>query len=126
MATKARTVAVLQFIVLRTSRTESVLAFYRALGLAFAVEKHGRGPRHHACDLGGLVLEIYPRGAGETDAVQDGMIIGLRIPSIEDALAALAAAGFRPPLGASPPGAGRPLAANVTDPDGRKVILSAG
>ncbi|HTM67997.1 MAG TPA: VOC family protein [Candidatus Binatia bacterium] len=112
----------LSFIALRTFKADRLLAFYRALGLAFKEEKHGNGPVHHACDLGGAVLEIYPRYPGEADGLQDGIIVGLTVGSVEDALAALATAGFGgPPV--PPAGAGRLLTANLRDPDGRKVIL---
>lgn len=123
--TSVRSVA-LRFIALRTTRMDELLSFYRALGLTFTAEKHGRGPRHHACELGGLVIEIYPRWPGETDGLQDGIILGLAVPSIEAALAALAKAGFRSASTPAPAGAGRPLAANLRDPDGRQVILTAG
>lgn len=125
MAAKVRAATALQFLVLRSTRAEKVLAFYGALGLEFTAEKHGNGPSHYACELGGLVLEIYPRRPGEMDAMQDGVILGLRVASVEDSLAELAAGFSNSPL-VGPPGAGRLLTANLRDPDGRTVILTAG
>ena len=113
----------LSFIALRTFKAEKMLAFYRALGLSFKEERHGKGPLHHACELGTSVIEIYPRYPGEADGLQDGIIVGLTVDSVEDALAALAAAGFGA-MPTPPAGAGRLLTANLKDPDGRKVILS--
>lgn len=114
----------LGFIVLRTFQTAQLLDFYRALGLSFTEEKHGRGPVHQACVLdGGLVLEIYRRYPGEADGPQDGLILGLTVDEVEPVLQVLAAAGFGP-VPAPPAGAGRLLTANLKDPDGRKVILS--
>ena len=123
MTEKVRAVAALQFLVLRSSRAEKIVAFYHAVGLEFAEEKHSNGPRHHSCELGGLVLEIYPRGRG--DDLQTDITLGFGVASVEDALAALAAAGFASGPFAPPSGAGRLLTANLRDPDGRTVILTS-
>lgn len=46
--------------VIKTTRLEAVLAFYKTLGLIFVEEKHGKGPTHYACESNGVVFEIYP------------------------------------------------------------------
>ena len=50
----------LSLLVVRSSRLEASLAFYRALGLSFVEEQHGSGPIHYSTRLGDTVLEIYP------------------------------------------------------------------
>lgn len=50
----------LSLLVLRAADPERLARFYSAFGLAFRTEKHGEGPLHWSCDLGGSVLEIYP------------------------------------------------------------------
>src|SRR5262249_2655095 len=51
-------------LVIRTIDVARALSFYRALGLDFTEEQHGAGPRHFCCDLGGMILEIYPGKPG--------------------------------------------------------------
>jgi len=54
----------LNLIVLYTKDIEALLKFYSAIGLTFVQERHGAGPVHYSCELGGsLVLEIYPTTA---------------------------------------------------------------
>lgn len=50
----------LSLIVLRAINIEVSLAFYQALGVTFIQEQHGSGPVHYSCDLGGVILELYP------------------------------------------------------------------
>jgi hypothetical protein len=38
--------------VLKTGNVERLLAFYRALGIGFVEEQHGRGPLHYSASLG--------------------------------------------------------------------------
>ena len=51
-------------IVLKTSEHEKALSILQDMGLVFVQEKHGDGPVHHACELNGHVLEVYPAGSG--------------------------------------------------------------
>ena len=51
--------ATLKLLVLKTHRLEQMRVFYEAMGLSFAAEQHGEGPRHFAASTGGMVLEIY-------------------------------------------------------------------
>ena len=50
----------LSLIVLRSADAARTRRFYETLGLHFAVEQHEKGVLHYACEVGGLVLEIYP------------------------------------------------------------------
>ncbi|WP_017623506.1 VOC family protein [Nocardiopsis chromatogenes] len=94
----------LSLLVLYTDRLEECRAFYSALGLSFAKEKHGDGPEHHAAVLAdGTVVELYPVLSAPTGPVRLGLEVDGRRAT--------------PPL---PPG--RHV---VTDPDGRKVEVRA-
>ncbi|MFD6891527.1 VOC family protein [Streptomyces sp. NPDC059957] len=92
-------------LVLYTPRLEECRRFYGDLGLAFAAERHGRGPEHYAAVLpDGMVLELYP--------ARDGRLTGaLRLGLAVDA------EDMRPALA---PGRHR-----FTDPDGRAVEITA-
>lgn len=108
----------LRLIVLYTSRLETVVAFYRAIGLPFAAEKHGDGPKHYALACDDVVLEIYPLGKRRG---ADGVTLGFGIASIDACLAALAVAGHqvRPKYSTE----GVHVVASIIDPDGRQVRL---
>lgn len=60
------------YLVLYCENLEKSRAFYSALGLSFVQEKHDRGPLHWSTDLGGLVLELYPRGTRPPSSVRLG------------------------------------------------------
>lgn len=71
----------LNLVVLRAREPERLARFYGNLGLRFEEEQHGAGPRHHACDLGGAVLEIYPL---EDDAdATTGTRIGFTVDHVD-------------------------------------------
>lgn len=71
-------------------------AFYRAVGLPLEDEDHDDGPVHHAAEVGGIHVAIYPaeseggaparRGAGSTFA-------GFYVESLDEVLSALEALG---------------------------------
>jgi len=50
----------LKLLVLKTPQVERLRAFYQALGIELAEERHGSGPVHHAGNVGEAVLEVYP------------------------------------------------------------------
>jgi catechol 2,3-dioxygenase-like lactoylglutathione lyase family enzyme len=105
----------LALIVLRVTDLGHARAFYEALGLTFVREQHGRGPAHHAAQVGATVIELYPAG----DAAPSGPgRLGFRVASIDDALRQMALLGAA--VRSRQPGA-----AVVLDPDGRAVELSA-
>jgi hypothetical protein len=56
----AMTVSELSLLVLRAKEPEKLVSFYGNLGLLFVREQHDFGPAHHSCQVGGLILEIYP------------------------------------------------------------------
>ena len=64
-------------LVLYSPRLEECESFYSHLGLRFATEQHGQGPRHYAATLAnGTVFEIYPARSGhETGALRLGLTV---------------------------------------------------
>jgi predicted enzyme related to lactoylglutathione lyase len=110
----------LNMVVIYSEDVERALQFYRAFGLSFTKEKHGRGPEHYAAEVGPTVFEIYPSGpeAPSPSAVR----LGFRVASVETSLAALAARGMA--QAAVPRDTPWGRRAVVTDPDGRRVEIS--
>jgi len=74
----------LNLLCLRASDPKRLVDFYEKLGLSFRKEKHGSGPVHHACELGGSVFEIYPLANGQSPTASTR--IGFCVPSIDDAI----------------------------------------
>jgi len=101
-------------LVLRARDLETTADFYRALGFQFQAEQHERGPRHLACERNGFVLEIYPLKSGQNE-VADSILLGLRVESLESALASL---GERAEIKT-----GETRFCSLRDPDGRTVRL---
>jgi len=50
----------LNLVVLRVADIERSVAFYRLMGLEFVRHVHGAGLPHYACEMPGLVFELYP------------------------------------------------------------------
>lgn len=89
--------------------------FYECLGLSFTEEQHGKGPTHYACEVGGMVLELYPPNeAGTTQ----NLMLGFSVSNLTATLGALAVLGYQPK---SPPKNDR---CTVLDPDSNPVMLS--
>lgn len=103
-----------------------VVAFYRALGLPLAEERHGTGPAHFACELGGVHLAVFAAADGAPGAPSaqafrsaGSSFPGFAVASVERTVAELRALGaeveqepVRTPWG---------VRALVRDPDGRVV-----
>lgn len=47
-------------LVIYTTNLPASLEFYRALGINFQQEQHGKGPIHYAAQFGNFLFEIYP------------------------------------------------------------------
>ena len=107
----------LNMIVLRTTRMETLRAFYDALGLQFVEEQHDNGPVHYACELDSVVIEIYPTTKSDTDST----MLGFDVESLDIVLANLQAVGLLPDL---PPDAAEKGVCTFLDPDGRRVRLT--
>jgi lactoylglutathione lyase len=109
--------------VIRTADITRALAFYRAVDLVFAEEQHGVGPTHFSCNLGGMLLEIYPGkpGSAPERTLAGATMLGFCVPSIERALSALARWSTPVLSGPMEDAWGRRVL--VEDPDGRTVEL---
>lgn len=114
----------ISLIVLRTSSIEATLSFYRALGLDFAEEQHGTGPVHYSTVLGETVLEVYPAEAGQAPDRKAGgaTMIGIKVESVDGAIAAAEGLGYKPISAPKDSAWGR--RATILDPDGRLIELT--
>ena len=108
----------LNLLVLRASNPERLARFYSAFGLVFQTERHGAGPDHQTCDLGGSVLEIYP--AKSPDQSTAGARLGFRVSSLKDAVAACLSDGA---VLKAPHQSAWGYRAIVQDPEGHTVEL---
>lgn len=60
-------------LVLRTTELEPLRDFYeKLLNISFSSEQHNNGPRHYSCQLGEVLLELYPTKQRE-NAAQKGI-----------------------------------------------------
>jgi predicted enzyme related to lactoylglutathione lyase len=110
----------LGLLVLKTRQLDRLRAFYAALGLAFAEEKHGDGPLRHAARIDGLVLEIYPL---PPDATADGTTrLGFVVADLDGVVRSLEAADASVVSRPADTAWGRRAVAR--DPDGRAVELT--
>ncbi|RYX84382.1 glyoxalase/bleomycin resistance/extradiol dioxygenase family protein [bacterium] len=106
----------LSLLVLRSASLEAVSDFYSAFGFDFRQEQHGSGPLHYAAEVGGLVLEIYPLKAGQTEA-DDSTMLGFEVESLSGLLMELE---IKAEIKSSELG----RFCSVKDPDGRTVRLT--
>lgn len=110
----------LSLLVLKTSQTESVLAFYETLGLKFEVEQHGKGPIHWSATIGEVVFEIYPFAVG-SETTDSATRIGFAVSNLSESVDQLRSAGcqiLKEPITTS-----WGFRAVAKDPDGRAVEL---
>jgi lactoylglutathione lyase len=113
----------LNLLVLKTHQLDQLKAFYSALGIEFAEERHGDGPMHHAGRVGDLVLELYllPEDAGPADATTR---LGFTVADMDAAVRSLEAAGGT--VAVRPRRTEWGYRAVVRDPDGRAVEVVDG
>jgi hypothetical protein len=114
-------VAICNLVVIRARDLDCAQRFYQAIGMRFVKHSHGRGPLHLASDQNALVFEIYPldQQALPTTSTR----IGFAVASVDDAYAALVAAGGKSISAPANSPWGR--RAVVADPDGHRVELTA-
>jgi catechol 2,3-dioxygenase-like lactoylglutathione lyase family enzyme len=110
----------LNLLVLRCRDVELTRRFYAKLGLVFAEEQHGTGPRHYAWEKDRFVLELYQATAGQPP---DNVRLGFSTPSLADVSGAIRhdpeVTMLKPPHTTVDR-----LALLLQDPDGRKVEVS--
>lgn len=108
----------LKLVVLYSSDMERLRSFYQSLGLEFVEEKHENSPRHYACQLGSLVLELYPlQKQGQSRA--QGSALGFDVDNL-DALMEHVGKEY---VHRAPRQSPYVRTAFLYDPDGRKIIL---
>ncbi|MEH2442495.1 VOC family protein [Nostoc sp.] len=118
----------LSFIVIRTMNIESTLSFYSALGMEFIEEQHGTSNLvHYACDLGNLVLEIYPYKVTLVNSENQQIMgaesmLGFNVTSLERTLYNLEKLGIKSKISSKVKNSER--RASVIDPDGRIIHLT--
>jgi predicted enzyme related to lactoylglutathione lyase len=110
--------AELNLVVLRSTDLDRCARFYRALGIAFQRERHGNGPEHLAGQIGRIVFEIYPQGAGDATVKTR---IGFSVDSISVLVPSLQEAGGT--VVSDPQDSPWGLRAVMADPDGHRVEL---
>lgn len=111
-------------VVLWSTRADLTVAFFRALGIPLEAERHGRGPQHWACGLEGRHFAVHEAPSGQ-DAPgwreAGAMMLGLEVPRLDDALAAVSRLGATVVQPVEEVPWGRRVV--VRDPDGRPVEL---
>ncbi len=110
----------LRLLVLKTRQLDRLRAFYRALGVELAEEKHGGGPVHYAGQVGEAVLEIYPL-PDESNTADTTTRLGFAVEKLTEVIQALRDAGAV--IQSEPRQTAWGLQAIVRDPDGRTVEL---
>ncbi|WP_437274446.1 VOC family protein [Sorangium sp. So ce375] len=103
------------YVVLRCADLERSRQFYEGLGLRLSPEQHGNGPKHYACNVGGMVLELYPL----RDKTTSGLRLGLVVSDLGGILTSLRASGAA--VGTIDPEGSSPV--TVVDPDGHQIAL---
>lgn len=104
----------LSLVAVRVADLETSRRFYGQLGLAFRSEQHGAGPKHLSTEVGGIVLELYPRGSGPSTG---GLRLGLSVADL-DAVTSRCESAVLDDRERD----GRRVVV-VTDPDGHKIEL---
>ncbi|MEH2228537.1 MAG: VOC family protein [Nostoc sp.] len=120
----------LSFIVIYTMNMESTLSFYSALGMEFIEEQHGSSNlvhHAHACNLGSIVLEIYPYQATLLNPENKQKMgaesrFGFNVTSLEERLCNLEKLGIKSKLSSKVKNNEQRV--SVTDPDGRVILLT--
>ena len=102
-------------IVLYSVNLQQTLNFYTTLGLNFNEEKHGKGPTHYACEISGIILELYP-AKKPLDKSAD---IGFSVNNLDSILEKIA----KEQIYSTPKITEYGRTATLTDPDGRRVHL---
>jgi uncharacterized glyoxalase superfamily protein PhnB len=108
-------------IVMSTTRTSQVVAFYRSLGIPLVEEDHGDGIVHWACELGDVHFAVFEAaGSGHAPGYHEpgSTFCGFVVDDVRSAVELLRSSStiVQEPI-EMPWG----LRAVVVDPDGRPV-----
>ena len=74
----------LSLVVIRSRDMEKLVSFYGALDFTFIRHRHGTGPEHFSCMMGGAVFEIYPAIKPEDSTTATWL--GFTVPSLSQAV----------------------------------------
>jgi lactoylglutathione lyase len=77
----------LNLIVLRAIDPTVLVRLYTLFGCRFQRERHGTGPEHFSADLGGTILEIYPRSQATPSTA--GVRLGFTVSDLRAVTAAI-------------------------------------
>jgi catechol 2,3-dioxygenase-like lactoylglutathione lyase family enzyme len=110
--------------VLWTRHIEASIRFYRALGLPLEEERHGDGPVHYACNVGGAHVALWPAEGGDAPRYRTAgaTLVGFSVGSVDEVYAALVAVGAG--VERSPERAPWGKRAVLRDPDGRPIEIN--
>lgn len=110
-------------VVLFSSRPESCIEFYRAIGLPLEREQHDDdGPVHYACELGDVHVAVFPaEGHGNAPELTEpgSSFVGFAVPSVQTAVDNARQAGCQ--VMQEPVEYPWGVRAVLRDPDGRPV-----
>lgn len=109
----------LNLVVIRSRDVERSANFYREIGLSFDKHRHGDGPEHCACNLDGVVFEIYPACAGGSTAATR---LGFAVEDVDAVAESLLSLGARMKVPAADSPWGR--RAVLEDADGHAIELT--
>jgi hypothetical protein len=109
----------LALVVIRSRDMEKLASFYSALGFIFTRHRHGNGPEHFSCTIGGTVFEIYP--SSTADEATTATRLGFSVPSLASTLDILRGLGTT--ILTEPSDTPFGLRAVVKDFEGHKVEL---
>jgi predicted enzyme related to lactoylglutathione lyase len=113
-------VPALRLLVIKTRQLEPARAFYQALGIRLAEERHGGGPVHYAGQVGATVIEVYPL-SDENPTPDASVRLGFDVANLDGVLESLQSLGTL--VIAVPRVTPWGYRAVVRDPDGRAVEL---
>lgn len=114
----------LTLLVLRVADVDRSLAFYKMLGFEFIEEQHGTGPIHYSCELGSVVIEIFPGKPGHAPDRRDSgaTLIGFQVANLDEIVGEMKASGATIITDVQESTWGR--RAVIQDPDGRAIELN--
>lgn len=108
----------LNLVVIYSHNLSKSIGFYEKLGLTFEREQHGNGPLHYSCNLGTVVLEIYPV---LNNTLTTKLRLGFSLPDIEKSIEDIKTLGHF--VITEPTNSEWGKRAVIEDPDGYKVEL---
>jgi lactoylglutathione lyase len=110
----------LRLLVVKTRHLHQARAFYQALGVHLAEERHRDGPAHYAGQAGGTTIEVYP-WPEDGPAPDSSVRIGFNVTDLGRVMVTLRGLGTS--VVTEPRVTPWGYRAVVRDPDGRAVEL---